>query len=661
MSATNQQKTNAALSVAPVVEPGANAPIRAGILSRVSTTMQAERVSLEQQEDAGRRKAEALSREFERSVEVVKVYRGAGISGDGEERPELTAALNDIKAGAVDLLIAYDVDRITRDVPQLLDVYGTVSDYGGRIELVQSPLRWNEKENAVDEDDSLMLLIRGWLAQKERTTILRRTDNGRMGLLAKQIQTQRGHDPYGYHIPRHWEAKAGRCRPEEVGRYFLVESQAKIVTQIYEKVCEGRFSIREIARWLQDDLCIPAPKGGVTWYPSTIREMIADPLYMGKARYGVRKNVRPRGAALAERQRRGLKRCHMVPTDPEAWIYLDAPATVTPEIWEKANAVLAGNKENKSGAPTNRRLLSSFLRCPECGGSLVGRSGGGGGSGRGASRILTYGCSKNEDNRLQAKRREASETFAPCPWKNHVRASLIEERFFAALTALLETPAVIEAAVRAYVAAAAERASTGSAAEERAELTTSRAATQKRAAALQQAIVLALEDGADTASLRQQQKDTALLIASLDRRLAALPEAGKIADALPSPAEVRAAVTERIRDLPAMLRETALTIKEKRWLIESAVESIAVEMGGPRAHNAAIQDYACIVKLRPEVWGMDTACTAGAIGAIGAMRVMSAEKARSVGVIHMTGTDRTENTAAFYIRSTVEGVTCYVA
>ncbi|HMX43877.1 MAG TPA: recombinase family protein, partial [Elusimicrobiota bacterium] len=91
--------------------PEKQKPTRCAIYTRVSTDMQAEVEynSCEAQED--RIRSFVASQE---GFEVFNVYSDPGCTGANMNRPALKQLINDIRAGLVNLVITYKIDRLTR-------------------------------------------------------------------------------------------------------------------------------------------------------------------------------------------------------------------------------------------------------------------------------------------------------------------------------------------------------------------------------------------------------------------------------------------------------------------------------------------------------------------------------------------------------------------
>ena len=97
----------------------------AGIYIRVSTEDQArEGFSLGEQEEKLRQLCKY------KDFEIYKVYKDAGISAKNmKDRPAFQQMLEDMKAGKLNYIVAYKLDRVTRSVRDLEVLITTLEDY----------------------------------------------------------------------------------------------------------------------------------------------------------------------------------------------------------------------------------------------------------------------------------------------------------------------------------------------------------------------------------------------------------------------------------------------------------------------------------------------------------------------------------------------------
>jgi len=565
--------------------------IPVGIVTRVSTEQQVERVSLQQQDEACRRLAAEMERDMGGvPLRIVDTYQDAGVSGDGRYREELFRAIRDIESGRIRLLLAYDVDRLSRDPGHLAEVLKACQGHMAQFYFCQTHMEWNDR-GVLSQSSLMMYYMKGAMGASDLRGIVERMNRGRLGSVDKGKQTQRGHDPFGYHIHQHWEVPAGRCTAEEVGTYALVPEQAKVVETIFKLIGEERKTLTSVCRYLMDEARVPAPgkdaDGGPrwTWYQSTIRDIVADSLYKGEAVYGRR--YRPIG------QTKQFK------TDPKDWKILPAPPCVSPELWEAANHALATNRSLYSDRSERKYLWSGFLRCPLCGASMIGlRSGKGG-------KDFYYVCCRVRDTYKQSAEEQQRMPKCKC---SLARAAMIESRASESLTKVLQQPEVVAEAVRAYIKRIAEMAQQNGVEQQRASLIARRDKAARLLSATQEALMMAIADGVgDVATLRERQRKTAVEKAEIDAQLSALaPAVRKIGDVLPDPKEVAAHVTSLIGMLPSVLESDAVSLLEKRLLLSKLIER-AVPIQGEKNKYGAIDwgvELSVIVPTSPLASGV---------------------------------------------------------
>ena len=150
--------------------------------------------------------------------------------------------------------------------------------------------------------------------------------------------------------------------------------EATVVRHIYRLLVEEHLSCRQITKRLNESRT-PTPSGlNQVWHPATVRRLLTNRAYAGRARYNARQpgvpkaclqETGPLAAATTGRRYR-----------PEAeWVWSDAPALITPALFEKAQVQWQRNAElaKKMYQPTScRYLLRRLVKCGECGLSLMG-------------------------------------------------------------------------------------------------------------------------------------------------------------------------------------------------------------------------------------------------------------------------------------------------
>jgi len=197
-----------------------------------------------------------------------KVYADEGISGKNiTDRPAMNELIADIKAGRVDNVLVYKIDRLTRSTRDLIDLTEIFKNHHCTFNSLM------ESIDTKTASGRMFLKIIGIFAEFERENIIERIS------LACEKKVKEGYTlgmfttSYGY----------DRAPGEKV--QTINPAEAEIVREIYAMYLDGNMSMHAIAQNLNHrDL---KTKLGNTWAPATIRQMFRNPNYIGKVRYGM--------------------------------------------------------------------------------------------------------------------------------------------------------------------------------------------------------------------------------------------------------------------------------------------------------------------------------------------------------------------------------------
>jgi site-specific DNA recombinase len=301
--------------------------------ARVSTENQeAEGTSLESQTAAI--KAYAASKGFEIVAEFREVFTGAELW----ERPLLNQIRADIRARKVQAVIAFAIDRLSRDVAHLAILYDEAERHGCQLLLATE-----EIDNTAE--GKLLRSVRGYVAEVERQKIRERTIRGKRSRIESGKIFNFGRELYGY------------VRDKEKGVRLIVEDEAAVVRLIFDAIGQGQ-SLYATTRRL-NDAGTPSPgqlKTGLPspWCATTLRSIIRNPNYKGQSVAWRHKGVK------------GSKRAN----PSSEWIHLPdgtTPPLVTPELWEAANTALTANVGDATRNQERPFLLRGMLFCSVCG------------------------------------------------------------------------------------------------------------------------------------------------------------------------------------------------------------------------------------------------------------------------------------------------------
>ena len=292
-------------------------PTRRRDLLPVSTTKQEEEgTSLETQRDACR--AFASERGWVVAEDHVhrEVYSGAELW----DRPQLTLLRQAIRQKAVDVVVCYAIDRLSRDPVHLGVILSEAEHAGVPVEFVTEPL-----------DDSpegqLIRFVKGYAARVEREKARERTLRGKHARVSSGKVHNHGPELYGYR------------RDKARGVREIYEPEAAVVRRIFRWVAEG-VPIRSVVRRLNDD-GIPSPAAGKLRF----RDGRA-PRWGNGVMHRILREQAYTGAAVAWKYRRTNKTGGFEKRPPEEWIALPegaTPAIVSAAEWQAVQARLASN------------------------------------------------------------------------------------------------------------------------------------------------------------------------------------------------------------------------------------------------------------------------------------------------------------------------------
>ena len=235
--------------------------MRAAIYARVSSDRQREARSIEAQEPAARTLAERFG------WAVVAVYVDDGVSaksGNIAARTGLLAALTAAAAGAFDVLIVYDVDRLTRADSQRERGYilGSLQEAGVKIASVA-------KGSVIDldtDEGDLLAGLDGYFAASWLRKHRARVSAGKERAIAANRKPA-GPTPYGLRYAR------------ATGAWSIEEGEAAIVREVFARVADG-----EDCRSISDNLERRGVKRAraAHWSHDRVYNIVKNPAYRGE-------------------------------------------------------------------------------------------------------------------------------------------------------------------------------------------------------------------------------------------------------------------------------------------------------------------------------------------------------------------------------------------
>jgi site-specific DNA recombinase len=196
-----------------------------------------------------------------------------------------------------------------------------------------------------DPHDQLLLQIRGAVAEYERTLISERMRRGRLSRLRARQLLPWVRVPFGYQVdPQRSRDPAG---------LRLDGYAAVIVQQIFAWYLEAGSTLSSIAKRLTAS-SIPAPTGKGCWSTSSVRCILQNSVYTGKA-YGNctryvpsrrrRSPLAPAGSGLT---------CTRRPE--EEWLLFHVPVIITEETFALVQEKLVQNKQRATATTSSTSI-----------------------------------------------------------------------------------------------------------------------------------------------------------------------------------------------------------------------------------------------------------------------------------------------------------------
>ena len=305
--------------------------IRCAVYTRKSVTegLDQEFNSLDAQREAC--EAYITSQKHEGWICLPEDYDDGGFTGGNLDRPALSRLKEDIKAGEVDCVVVYKVDRLSRsllDFSRLVEVF---DKHSVSFVSVTQPI------NTADSTGRLMLNILLSFAQFEREQIADRTRD-KVCAARRRGKWTGGIPVLGYDI-----------HPTDK-KLLPNEQEAHIVRAIFDLYLKHR-SLQKVAAemdrrgWTTKEWTTKKGKHhpGQKFSKSTLARHLTNPVYIG---FVLLNGKRYPG------EHRGI---------------------IRKEVFDKAQAILKDNRQNNGSKVKNRygALLKGLVRCGACGTAMV--------------------------------------------------------------------------------------------------------------------------------------------------------------------------------------------------------------------------------------------------------------------------------------------------
>ncbi|MCM3573334.1 recombinase family protein [Mesobacillus subterraneus] len=253
--------------------------------------------------------------------EVSGVYVDEGISAKDMKRPQLQQMIKDIKAGEIDCVLVYRLDRLTRSV---LDLYKLLETFEKHDCKFKSATEVFETTTALGR---MFITIVAAMAQWERENTGERVSMGfhekvRQGKYALNFRL------FGYDLDL------------KTGKLSINEEEAKIVRLIVHLYLKEGMGANRICKYLNERNI--KTRNGNTWGDKGIIQILKSPVYYGTIQYGT---ATSEGAA---------------------------PAIIDKETHDLIQKTLELRRNKNPKEISSDYIFSGLLRCNDCGSARVG-------------------------------------------------------------------------------------------------------------------------------------------------------------------------------------------------------------------------------------------------------------------------------------------------
>ncbi len=244
-------------------------------------------------------------------------------SGASTHRAGLQRALAAARAGAIDVLLVYRVDRLTRSLRDLVTLLDDLDRAGVVFRSATEPF------DTATAMGRMLVQMLGMFAQFERDTIIDRVIAG-MERKAAAGKWKGGRRPYGYRVD-----KAASALVPDAG-------EAAVVRLIFGLYTRDRLGAKNIASSLNERG--HRTTAGGRWSAHQVLRVLANRAYVGELSF--------RGITATA--------CHQ--------------PVIERAVFEQAQQILTarGNDHAKRAASSSDYLLTGLIRCPACGSAMLG-------------------------------------------------------------------------------------------------------------------------------------------------------------------------------------------------------------------------------------------------------------------------------------------------
>lgn len=271
-------------------------------------------------------------------ADLTEIYEDAGASGKNTDRPGFQRMIADVRAGLIENVVVYKIDRISRNLVDFSLMYDEFKKY--HVTFISLNEQF-DTSTAIGEAILKIILV---FAELERKMTSERVTDVMVGRAEAGLWN-------GSRVPYGWTWDAATKRPVQY------EAEAAVVRKMFELYLQTG-STSKVRDYLNDHNI--ATKRGGWWTTKTVADILRNPLNCGDYRYNYRQSS------------------HGALKDPKDVVYLRDvfPAIVPRETLEAAVALLDSHRlaVNQPGFVHQKDIYHAFaghLTCGCCGSHMT--------------------------------------------------------------------------------------------------------------------------------------------------------------------------------------------------------------------------------------------------------------------------------------------------
>lgn len=298
--------------------------------------------------------------------ESIQIYKDNGFSGKDTDRPDFKRLMTDIKAGVINKVVVYKLDRISRSV---LDVAELIQELEKlHVDFVSA----TENYETTTPMGKAMLNMSATFAQLERENIAARV---------KGAYISRSHKGFymGGRVPYGFELTPTVICGVNTKKYIIEPIKAHTIQRMYEIYGQPNTSLGDVRRQLISEGIIR--DDGSNWTTAKLSDLMRNPVYVkaDSKVYEFFQNERANIVSPLD-EFNGINGCYLYTgenTNRKTWDLTNQTLVVAPhegfissDLWLYCRKKLLGNHQIKWTKAKNS-WLSGKVKCGHCGHAMV--------------------------------------------------------------------------------------------------------------------------------------------------------------------------------------------------------------------------------------------------------------------------------------------------